>query len=196
VPFLASALAARPARALGLWRAPLALAGFALDGNRGRLKGRLIRALLGGLGRGDVEALAQRFLDRHWTHLFRHEALAALERHRAAGDYLVLLSASTDCYVREIGRRLRFDEVVCTELRWDGERLDGALASPNRRGAEKSRCLAKLRAEHAGVRFAAYGNAASDLDHLAHADAAILVNGSRRAQRAARALGVPSATWR
>jgi len=196
LPYLASALGARPRRVLRLWSAPFALAAFALDADRGRLKGRLIRAVLGGLARAEVAALSARFLDRHWSRLFRPEALAALERHRAAGDYLVLLSASTDCYVREIGARLGFDEVVCTELLWRAERLDGALASANRRGAEKTRCLLKLRAERPGVRFAAYGNAASDLEHLARAEAGLLVNGSGRARRAARALGIPTASWR
>jgi phosphatidylglycerophosphatase C len=196
VPFLAAALRARPGRAWRLWSVPLALAGFLLDRDRGRLKSRLIRALLGGLDREQVGALSRGFLDRHWRALMRPEALAALERHRAAGDYLVLLSASADCYVPEIGARLRFDEVICTEIEWRHDRLLGALASPNRRGEEKTRCVQRLRASHPGARFSAYGNSSSDLDHLARVEAGVLVNGSAAARREARERGLLCADWR
>jgi phosphatidylglycerophosphatase C len=195
VPYLAASLAAHPARAWRLAVVPGALARFAFDRDRGRLKSRLIRALLGGCSRVAVDALTERFLDEHWSRLFRREALAALERHRAAGDYLVLLSASTDCYVTAIGARLGVDEVICTELQWDGDRLDGALVTPNRRGAEKSRCLARLRDQHPGARFAAYGNSRSDLDHLSQVESGVLVNGSTTARRAARAIGLPTSRW-
>jgi phosphatidylglycerophosphatase C len=196
LPFLAAALRARPARAWRLWRAPFALAAFLVDRDRGRLKGRMIGALLGGLPRADVAALSRRFLDRHGSALLRPEAVAALERHRAAGDYLVLLSASADCYVRDLGARLGFDEVICTELEWRGDRLDGALASPNRRGEEKTRCVQRLRTAHPQARFSAYGNARSDLDHLARVEAGVLVNGSAAARREARERGLPCAVWR
>jgi len=55
VPYLGAALRRYPRRALGLLRAPLALAEFALGRDRGRLKSRLIRALLGGLTREQTQ---------------------------------------------------------------------------------------------------------------------------------------------
>jgi len=195
VPYLAAALAARPRRLWRLWPLPAIVARFLVDRDHGRIKSRLIRAVLGGLGRDELGRLTRAFLDARLAGLIRPAALAALAQHRARGDWLVLLSASTDLYVREIGTRLGFDEVICTEVRWRDGRLDGALASPNRRGAEKSRCLAALRARHPGAQLAAYANARSDLEHLAGADAPLLVNGSRRARRAARALGIPAADW-
>jgi len=196
LPYLAAALAALPGRAWRLWIVPAALAGYAFDRDRGRLKSRLIRAVLGGLDRERVAGLTRRFLDRRGARLFRREALAALERHRASGDYLVLLSASADCYVRELGARLRVDEVVCSELVWRGDTLDGALASPNRRGEEKTRCVLRLRAAHPAARFCAYGNARSDLDHLARVESGVLVNGSGPARREARDRGIPATVWR
>jgi phosphatidylglycerophosphatase C len=171
------------------------VAGFLLDRDRGRIKSRLIRALLGNLDRDAVASLTKAFLDRRLAGLTRPAALAALARHRARGDWLVLLSASTDFYVREIGARLGFDEVICTEVRWLDGRLDGTFTTPNRRGAEKTRCLEGLRARHPGARLAAYGNAASDLEHLGRADAPLLVNAPARARRQARSLGIPVADW-
>ena len=196
VPYLGEALRAHPGRALGLWVAPFTVAEFAVRRDHGVLKSRLIRAILGGMSHAEVAALTNRFLDAHWSDLFNPPALAALERHRAAGDYLVILSASTDTYVPEIGRRLGVDRVICTELLWRGDRLDGALATANRRGEEKTRCVLALRQEFPGVPFAAYGNAGSDIDHLHRVEAGLLVNGNAAARRKAATLGLPVADWR
>jgi len=195
LPYLLSALRAHPARSLRLWAVAAAFAAFAFDRDHGQFKSRVIRAILGGLPRQEIARLTERFLDIEWPRLVRPAALAALARHRAAGDCLVLLSASTDCYVPAIGARLGFDEVICTELRWDRERLDGALQSQNRRGAEKTRCIERLRDAHPGLRIAAYADAASDLDHLRRVDDGVLVNGSRSTQRRARAAGLALEDW-
>ena len=74
-----------------------------------------------------------------------------LAEHRRAGDYLVLMSASTDLYVPVISRQLGFDETICTEVRWDGECLNGSLTTPNRKGEEKARCFTALRERHPGL---------------------------------------------
>ncbi len=72
------------------------------------------------------------------------DALSRIEQHRKEGARLVLMSASTDLYVPAFGAALGFDEVICTGVRWDGDRLDGHLTTPNRRGTEKTRCFETL----------------------------------------------------
>ena len=193
--YLVHALREHPRRAAGLWVLPFALAAFAVDRDHGRLKSRLIRALLGGLERAEIARLTAGFLDRHLGRMLRPGALAALEAHRRRGDYLVILSASTDSYVPAIGARLGVDEVICTELCWRDGRLDGALATPNRRGAEKTRCIAALRTRHPAIAVTAYGNAASDIDHLRQVDHGVLVNGSAAARREAIAAGLATDDW-
>jgi phosphatidylglycerophosphatase C len=193
--FLLLAVRRRPARAWGLWIVPGALARFLLDRDRGRLKSRLVRALLGGATRTEVARLAAEFATGAAAPALRSRALAAIGRHRARGDYLVLLSASVDLYVPALGARLGFDEVICTELLWRDDRLDGALRSANRRGDEKTRCLEALRGEHPGARITAYGNADSDLEHLARADAGWVVNGSAGTRRAAARLALGVDDW-
>ena len=98
--------------------------------------------------------------------MFRADALATVEAHRAAGDHLVLLSASPDLYVPLIGEHLRFERTLCTEVVWDGDRLGGALKTPNRRGEEKVRCLEWLRTQYPDAPIIAYGNSDSDLPHM------------------------------
>jgi len=86
----------------------------------------------------------------------------------AAGDHLVLLSASPDLYVPRIGKLLGFDETLCTEIAWrtgTDPTASGGTLQTQPPGEEKSRCVAWLRT---GIRYAviAYGNSRSDLPHL------------------------------
>jgi phosphatidylglycerophosphatase C len=195
--FLADFLRQHPRRALGLWRLPFALLEYTAGArDRGRLKSRVIRMIMRGESRTVIDACADSFVTTlaHRGRL-RPAALAALEAHRAAGDHLVLLSASPDLYVPRIGHALGFERTLCTELEWRGEQLDGALHTENRRGTEKLRCLEWLRAQYPGLRIVAYGNSASDLDHMRHADKALLVNANAAARGLAAHWGIPTADW-
>ncbi len=197
LPFLLSFLRHHPWRICGLWRLPAALFNYATrDRDRGELKSRVIRMLMGGASRGAVDRCAQSFVDSlKPRHRFRRVALAMLETHRDAGDLLVLLSASPDLYVPRIGRSLGFDRTLCTEIEWRGERLDGALKTPNRRGAEKLSCLKSLRTQYPGLPIIAYGNSTSDLEHMLEADRALLVNGNAEARALAAKRGIPTGYW-
>jgi phosphoserine phosphatase len=53
-----------------------------------------------------------------------------------------------------------------------------------------------LRRAHPGLEVVAYGNSAGDLEHLALADRAMLVNGSARARRIAARSNIDCVTWR
>jgi phosphatidylglycerophosphatase C len=196
LPFLMGFVRQRPYRALKFWRLPLALFRYWQDRDRGALKSRVIRMLMGGEKRAVLETWAQRFVAQlKPKHRFRPVALAVLEAHRAAGDHLVLLSASPDLYVPQIGQMLGFERTLCTEIEWQGERLDGRLKTPNRRGEEKLHCLTWLREQYPGSPAIAYGNSASDLDHLRHADRALLVNGNSEARRLAAKWNIAVSYW-
>jgi phosphatidylglycerophosphatase C len=196
-PFLMSFLRRHPRRLLRLWRVPFDLCSFMLRSrDRGLLKSRAIRMVMGGATRTVVDAYATSFVDTlKLRHRLRLAALAMLEAHRAAGDHLVLLSASPDLYVPRIGRSLGFERTLCTELEWQGDRLVGTLKSANRQGVEKLHCLNWLRTQYPGLPVVAYGNSASDLDHMRHADRALLVNGNAAARASAARWGIPTSNW-
>ena len=197
LPYLAGFLRQHPQRLARLPQALPVITRFALGrADRGAVKSAAIRAVLGGRGRAEIEAWTSEFVARLLARGLHADALAALQAHRRAGDLLVLLSASPDLYVPAIGRALGFAQSVCTEVEWEGDHLTGRLKTPNRRGAEKARCIATLRREHPGLRLIAYGNAASDLAHLALADRATLVNGTAGARRDAARRNVDCVTWR
>jgi phosphatidylglycerophosphatase C len=173
------------------------LARYALaKSDRGQLKSAWIAAILGGSTRAALAEWTARFVPQLLARGLFGDAVAALDGHRRAGDYLVLLSASPDLYVPAIVRALGFAETVCTGVDWVGERLTGKLTTANRRGVEKARCLAALRSQHPQLPIVAYGNAASDLAHLALADRGVLVNGSRRTRGQAARLDLSCVTWR
>jgi HAD superfamily phosphoserine phosphatase-like hydrolase len=179
------------------WRLPrllgvlLALLGYFLGlADRGTLKATVARAAFGGLTRDAIQQRSARYLEKVIPARLYPQALAAIASHRASGDRLILLSASPDLYVPALGRALGFDEVVCTRLRWDAERLDGHLQGANCRGAEKLRQLQRLRAAHPGLPVTAYGNSPADLAHLLTCEQAYYVNarGSLRTRLAGQGL--------
>jgi phosphatidylglycerophosphatase C len=195
--FLLSFLRQHPARLLGLWRLPFALGIYlARNGDRGILKSQVIRMAMGGANRAVIDACADSFVSSLGPrHRLRPAALAVLEAHRAAGDHLVLLSASPDLYVPRIGRALGFERTLCTEIQWQGDVLAGALKTANRQGAEKLRCLNWLRTQYPGLPIVAYGNSGADLEHMRHADRALLVNGNAAARGLAAQWGIPTSNW-
>ncbi len=105
VPYLIGYARRHPAGLWRLWRLPFTLARYALGlSDRGRLKSSLIRQVMLGASRARVDAWGEEFCRSRLPSLLNPGALAAIERHRMAGDRLVLLSASVDLYVPAIGR--------------------------------------------------------------------------------------------
>jgi HAD superfamily phosphoserine phosphatase-like hydrolase len=164
--------------------------------DRGLLKSRLIRRFMAGATRAEVADWSGEFVAGLADSMLCPGALAAIERHRRAGDRLVLLSASVDLYVPQVGARFGFDETICTGISWRGGLLDGSLTTPNRRASEKRNCIETLRARFPGIPIAAYANSGSDLVHLRAVERPMLVNAGLRARRAARRLGIPVEDWR
>jgi len=194
-PLVLRHLARRPWQLLRLLAVLPALLRFAFDQDRGVLKQALLRMTLRGARRADIALLATEFVRDKIAHDCFADALATIRRHRDAGHYLVLMSASVDFYVPEFGRQLGFDQVISTEVRWQDDRLDGTLISANRRGEEKARCVRLLLAERGSTESFAYGNSASDLPHLQLVEHGQLVNGNPAARREAAAVGVSCVDW-
>jgi phosphatidylglycerophosphatase C len=194
-PLVLRQLSRRPLRLLRLLGVVPAAIAYLFARDRAALKQSLLRATLRGTPRRDLAELSTRFVaDTIDRRCFR-DALTAVRRHREAGHYLVLMSASVDFYVPEFGRQLGFDRVISTGVAWNGDRLDGTLTTPNRRGEEKASCVRALVAERNDADTFAYGNSDSDLPHLRLVRHGLLVNGSMAARRAAAAMGVATADW-
>jgi phosphatidylglycerophosphatase C len=196
IQYVLGYLKTRPWRVFGFVLALPAVLRFLLGlSDRGALKGAVIHWTLGGSTREALDAWTAHFVPRLLSRGVFEDALAQIEKHRHQGDTLVLMSASPDLYVPAVARALGFNEVLCTGVRWNGNRLDGRLTTHNCRGAEKARRFEALRARYPGVPSVAYGNAGSDLEHLRLADRGVLVNGPVAVRQQAQQMGVVCESW-
>jgi phosphatidylglycerophosphatase C len=197
MPYVSGFLRRQPLRTLRLLNAVPVAIGFLLGlVGRGALKSALIRAAFGGVSRQELERWNQLYVPRLLADGLFPQALQAIAAHRAAGDLLILMSASPDLYVPEVGRRLGFAHTICTGVLWRDDRLDGHLTTLNRRGEEKTRCLEELQRQYPGLPVSAYGNSASDLPHMRRAQAGVLVNGDRGSRHEAANSGIQAVEWR
>jgi HAD superfamily hydrolase (TIGR01490 family) len=194
-PLVLRVLARRPWQLLKLLLVVPAAVRYAFDRDRAALKQSLLRATLRGMTRERLDSLSRDFVRDKIAHGCFRDALDTIRRHREAGHFLVLMSASVDFYVPEFGRQLGFDHVISTEVRWNGNRLDGTLISANRRGEEKARCVRDLLAGKRPQESFAYGNSDSDLPHLVLVSCGMLVNGNSAARRIAIESGIRCVDW-
>jgi phosphatidylglycerophosphatase C len=176
-PFVLGLLREHPARwpRFALLLIP-ALGYFLRMLDRGALKGAVLRCLFSGMPREIVRTFARQYAAHVASAELFAEAVAAFRQHLAGGDHVVVLSASPDLYVPDIARELGAHEVICTEIRWNGDRLDGRLAGPNRRDHEKARVLEKLRLRMPELPVIAYGNSRVDLIHMYRCEYGVYVN--------------------
>ncbi len=149
----------------------------------------MLRAALGGVPSADVHRYAVDFTDRCLRRTLRPGALKSIARHKVAGDYLILATASFEFYAEIFGQRLGFDRVIATKTVVDTQsRITGAIDGENCRGDEKLlrvlRALPELRSR---FRVVAYSDHHADLPLLRWADRAFAVNPTQSLQEYARA---------
>jgi phosphatidylglycerophosphatase C len=197
VPFVLGLLARQPARWIRLALLLVPLGAYALGRlDRGGLKGAILHRLFAGMSHESIAAWSARFAAASVSRRMHADGVQVLREHVAAGDHVVVLSASPDLYVPLIARRLGAHETHCTAICWDGQRLDGRLAGANRRDHEKARVLDALRAAHPGLPVIAYGNSDADLVHMRRCEQAVYVNASPRQAAGLSAAGIRCVRWR
>lgn len=145
------------------------------------LKNHMLEIALHGMSRAEVEQTAQDFVARIVGTGIRAGFPPVLARHRAAGDTLVMATASIDLYARLFARYFNFDLLVCTVTDFP---LHGPqplrIVGPNCYGAEKQLRVAKaLLSDRAALReevfVSAYSDDLSDMPLLEWADAPFVV---------------------
>jgi phosphatidylglycerophosphatase C len=152
--------------ALGLVKMAPAVAHYARDRDRGRIKAASVREFLRGVPRAELEADAERFAAQSWDGFLRPDALACWTAWGQKGAHRVIVTASPETTVAPFARRLGAEALLGTPLFFDADdRVSGAFAGPNCRGAEKVR---RLQAAYgADIRLAAaYGDTSGDTEML------------------------------
>ncbi|WP_293827123.1 HAD-IB family hydrolase [uncultured Brevundimonas sp.] len=152
--------------ALGLVKLAPALAAYARDRDRGRIKAASVREFLRGLDRRTLEVEAARFADQAWPRFMRPDALKVWDDWGRRGAFRAIVTASPTVTVAPFAARLGAEALLGTEFVFDADdRVTGAFAGPNCRGAEKVRRL-KAAYGDAMTLAAAYGDTSGDAEML------------------------------
>lgn len=140
----------------------------------------------------------RRFYEREIRHLVRPGAHAALARHRAAGDRLVLLTTSSNYLSAHVAAQLGLDDYLCNrfEVRPDGS-FSGEPQGELCYGAGKL-VAARAYADRLSVPLAAcafYTDSMSDLPVLEAVGTPVAVHPDPRLRRLANARGWRIEDW-
>ncbi len=147
-----------------------ALASYALDRDRGRLKTAVLRATLAGTAEVDVRAGAAAFWDERGDGMLRPGAAAHLRADPPAGVTRVLVTACPQIIAEPVAARFGL-RLIGTQLAMADGRLTGALEGANCRGEEKVRRLEETFGADLKL-VAAFGDSDGDAAMLARADVA------------------------
>jgi phosphatidylglycerophosphatase C len=127
-------------------------------------KERLLVLFFGNEPLTRIAAHADLFCSRWVRSRLRPHVVRRLREHQDQGHRVVLLSASPDLYVPQMGALLGISEVVCTRVSCSGGLCRGLLDGPNCKGQNKVDMLqAYLGATTPLVRTYAYGDSRSDM---------------------------------
>lgn len=158
--------------ALGLVKLAPALAVYARDRDRGRLKAAATKEFLAGMTRAELAEAADRFAGEIWPHFMRPDALKTWNDWGERGAYRVIVTASPEETVAPFAARLGAEDLLGTPLTFDSDdRLTGAFSGPNCRAEEKVRRLHSAYGPDMTL-AAAYGDTSGDTDMLAIAQEA------------------------
>jgi HAD superfamily hydrolase (TIGR01490 family) len=141
----------------------------------------------------ELRTVMAELYDAHLRPQLSPAAVDRVRAHRAAGDRLVILTASAFFYAEPIGRDLGFDEVIGTQVGFRAGRCTGLVEGPIVEGVAK---LAAARgvADAAGIDLGAcafYTDHIADLPLLEAVGTPVAVGPNRALRRAARERGIP-----
>jgi phosphatidylglycerophosphatase C len=145
------------------------MAAYISDRDRGRIKAASVREFLLGVERQTLESEAERYADQVWDRFMRPDALACWQAWGEKGAHRVIVTASPETTVAPFARRLGAEGLLGTQLVFDAQdRVTGAFAGENCRGAEKVRRLRAAYGEDMKL-AAAYGDTSGDTEMIAFA---------------------------
>lgn len=125
------------------------------------------------------------------------EARTAVDRHRDAGDLVVLLTSATQFLTEPVATALAIDHWLCTRIEVDAGVFTGRYRVPACYGPGKVRYAEEFAAAH-GVDLGAsyfYTDSYTDLPMLERVGQPRVVNPDPRLRRLARARGWPVEIW-
>ena len=118
----------------------------------------------------------------------------AVDKHRAAGDTLAIVTGATRYAAEPLAEELGIDHVICTRLEVQDGRFTGKVVKPMCYGAGKITLTQNHGFDLSDASF--YSDSITDLPLLEHVPRPIVVNPDARLSRAAKKRGWPVERWR
>jgi HAD superfamily hydrolase (TIGR01490 family) len=154
-------------------------------------------ASMRGQSEGELVGKAREFFDKLIATEVAPKALAAIERHRAEGHVVAILSSSTPYVVEPLAARLGIEHAICTRINVADGLFDGTHKKPACYGAGKVHWAEAFAREHEvdlGQSFF-YTDSYSDLPMLERVGMARVVNPDTRLKRHAKRVGWTVDEW-
>ncbi|HJR54520.1 MAG TPA: HAD family hydrolase [Gemmatimonadota bacterium] len=151
---------------------------LALDAWRRTAFQRSFYRVYRGLPVDELERRAQALFSAYIEPRIFPAAMERMERHRARGDRVVLITGSVESIVAPLAEHLGVSSVIAPRLAVEDGRLTGELEGPPIAGERKAEKMAAFAAEH-GIDLeasVAYGDSADDLPMLERVGRAGVVN--------------------
>ncbi|MBL4870823.1 MAG: HAD-IB family hydrolase [Robiginitomaculum sp.] len=170
-------------------------------GPREHVKEAMMRCTISGRTRTELEILAENFAQFEAYEGLRPQARVVIDKHRKAGDRIIIASAAVDLIVNSIAQHLGITEIVCTKMAYTkDEKLAKKLGGENCYGAHKLTMVksylaadSKYRRSH--VHITMYSDSGSDLDILRWADVGIAVHPRKRLAKYVAQYGFEIQIW-
>ena len=175
-------------------------------GPREHVKENMMRWTLSGRTRTKLEQIASDFADNEVREGLRLRAKAMIEKHRAAGDRIIIASAAVDLIVDPIADRLDISERVCTKMAYHANTVTGEQVLARKLGGQNCYGVGKLEMvkqhleqdpnfDRAQVHITMYSDSRSDLAIMRWADVGIAVNPSPRLAELTGKYGLEVQNW-
>ena len=196
--FLADILRMYPTRMLRSVWLPLAVFLYKIRlRNNSWLKKTFLQSIAGGMSRPQITQCTDQFLDRLIQQGLRPSALQAIKCHKDADHQLIMATASFDFYTQELGHRLGFDKVICTQSSWDEtNKLQGKIHGENCYGQNKlARLTEYFGAQRNELHLIGYTDHHSDAPFLQWVDQAVAVNPTHKLRKIAMQQGFAIEDW-
>ena len=168
--------------------------------NRKTLKNRMLAMTLSGFEHARIAELSDRFVTGVMAGGLYADALAAIARHRADGDRLILATASVDFYARLIAERLGLDECIATATGFESDEAPPQIAGENCYGeAKREMVAARLDALYGqnrdNLHLSFYTDHISDLPLLQAVETPYVINPKPALHAHARQAGWQVCSW-
>ena len=147
-------------------------------------------------GPAAAEAARRRFMQEVIEPAIRTPALDLIERHRQAGDRLVVITATNEFVTRPIVQRLGVDELIAVQLArdtngWYSGEIEGIPSMREGKVQRMTHWLLEQGLDWNGIEATFYSDSTNDLPLLTRVQHPVATNPDVRLREHAQALGWP-----